>query len=134
MSAAAAPGARHACILLVDDDESGRLLLRLALENEGYEVIDAPTAELGLERVRDEEINAAIIDAVLPGMDGFEMCRRMRAAGRYRTLPIMILTGLEDPGYRSRADEAGADAFIYKSHDWCSFTCGVRRLLMTERP
>ena len=126
---AAIPGARHACILLVDDDESGRLLLRLALENEGYEIIDAPTAELALERVKHEQINAAIIDAVLPGMDGFEMCRRLRAAGRYRTLPIMILTGLEDPIYRSLAEEVGADAFVYKSHDWRSFTRGVHKLL-----
>ncbi len=128
MSAAVA-AARHACILVVDDDESGRLLLRLALENEGYEVIDAPTAEIGLERRQTEKINAAIIDAILPGMDGFEMCRRLRASGKYKSLPIMMLTGLEDPMYQSVADEVHADALLYKSQDWPVLARGVQKLL-----
>lgn len=119
----------HPKILLVDDDDSGRLLSKLALEGTGYQVIEAPTAEIGLERCMESKPDAAVIDAVLPGMDGFDMCRTLREMPAFRELPIMILTGLEDPACKRRAYDAGANDLLFKSPEWQTFTDRVRELL-----
>ena len=76
-------------ILVVEDDERIRSSMRLALEGEGYEVDEAASGEDALDRFAAEPADVALIDLMLPGMDGFECCRALR---RHSAVPIIIVT------------------------------------------
>ena len=102
-------------ILVVDDDESFRLIAREALQKAGFRVDTASDGGDALERL---DASAApdlmMIDAVMDGIDGFELCRRARADVRFERLPVLMVTGLEDVASVERAFEVGANAFSAK--------------------
>lgn len=105
-------------ILIVEDDETDRLIVRLFLEQADYRVLEAASAEDGLELCGRTRPDLLLIDGLLPFMDGFQMTRALRAIPEYRDTPILILSGLEEPEWPARAIEAGATGFILKSNDW----------------
>lgn len=121
----------HATILIVDDDETELFLLRHNLEGAGFAVREAATAEEGLDACRSNRPDALVLDATLPGMDGFEMCRLLRTQSAYRGLPILMLTGREDPQCRTHAFEAGVTDFMTKTTDWEHIVTRVRTLVDT---
>jgi len=79
-------------LLLIDDDEDIRLAFGQILESDGHEVRDAADAEAALEILASEQFDLVITDLLLPGMDGAELCRMMRADSRLADLPIVLLT------------------------------------------
>ena len=76
-------------ILLVDDEQSVQKLLSYPLRKEGYEVVAALDGQQALDRVRDQPFDLVVLDVMLPKMDGFEVCRRIRA---HTAVPIIMLT------------------------------------------
>ncbi len=101
-------------ILLVDDDVVFRRTSREVLESHGMVVAEADNGERALEWLRDNEPDLILLDALMPGMDGFETCRRIRLMPRWRMLPVIMVTGLEDMESVDRAFESGASGFISK--------------------
>ena len=90
-------------ILVVEDDESLSTVLKDALERQGYEVESVADGRLALERAKERRYSLVVLDLMLPGLDGTEVCRRLRAAGR--EVPILMLTARgreEDRGLRCR--------------------------------
>ena len=116
-------------ILIVDDNESDRLITRVLLEQAGYHVMEADSAESGLELCGRTRPDLLLIDGLMPGMNGFEMCRALRAIPEYRDTPIFVLSGLEEPEWPVRALEAGATGFILKSDDWTGMVETICRQL-----
>lgn len=100
-----------ASILLVEDDRRIRTSLRLVLEDEGNAVEEAESAEAALEVIDRRSVDVAIVDLMLPGMDGFELCRRLRATS---DLAILILTARSDSHDVVAGLEAGADDYVVK--------------------
>ena len=98
-------------ILVVEDDERIRSSMRLALEGEGYEVRDAASGEEGLDMFAVAPTDVALIDLMLPGMDGFECCRALR---RNSAVPIIIVTARADTHDVVAGLEAGADDYVTK--------------------
>ncbi len=98
-------------VLLIEDDQAVRDGLRMALSRHGHTVDAAETGELGLERLRTAPADVVVLDLMLPGMDGFEVCRRIRASG---DLPIIMLTARNDDMDVVAGLEAGADDYIVK--------------------
>jgi DNA-binding response OmpR family regulator len=98
-------------ILVVEDDERIRSSMRLALEGEGYEVRDAASGEEGLDLFAEAPTDVALIDLMLPGMDGFECCRALR---RSSAVPIIIVTARADTHDVVAGLEAGADDYLTK--------------------
>ncbi|MBK9179989.1 MAG: response regulator transcription factor [Acidimicrobiales bacterium] len=98
-------------LLLVEDDDDIRLVLRLALEDEGYDVVEAISGEEGLERFAAEPVDLALVDLRLPGMHGFEVCRQLR---QHSTVPIIIITAQTDSHDVVAGLEAGADDYVTK--------------------
>ena len=96
-------------ILVVEDDERIRSSMRLALEGEGYEVDEAASGEDALDRFAAEPADVALIDLMLPGMDGFECCRALR---RHSAVPIIIVTARTDTHDVVAGLEAGADDYV----------------------
>lgn len=106
---------RRQRILVADDSITTRTLEQSVLESAGYEVLTAVNGEDAWETLEREGADALVADVEMPRMDGFALCRRVRASERFRELPIVLVTGLESPQDRARGLEAGADAYIVKS-------------------
>jgi two-component system KDP operon response regulator KdpE len=98
-------------ILVVEDDERIRSSMRLALEGEGYDVNDAASGEEALDLFAEAPTDVALIDLMLPGMDGFECCRALR---RQSAVPIIIVTARADTHDVVAGLEAGADDYVTK--------------------
>ncbi len=103
-------------ILVVEDNEDARQMLRHLLEQTGHEVYEAADGPAGLERTLALRPDAAVIDIGLPGLDGFEVARRIRAAGESAVL-LVAVTGYGQSGDRLRSAEAGFDAHLTKPVD-----------------
>lgn len=116
-------------ILIVEDDETDRLIVRLFLEQAGYRVLEVESAESGLELCSRTRPDLLLIDGLLPLMDGFQMTRALRAIPEYRDTPILVLSGLEEPEWPARALEAGATGFILKSNNWDELVERIRQHL-----
>ena len=106
-------------ILVVDDEQPIQQLLDRTLRSEGYDVVPALDGEQALERLRDQPFDLVMLDVMLPKLDGFEVCRRVRAES---SVPIIMLTAkAEEVADRVLGLELGADDYIIKS-------CSMREL------
>ncbi len=101
-------------VLITDDDRTVRTVLTRMLQADGYRVVEAERGEKCLFLSMEKPIDAFLIDLNLPGLDGTELCRRIRAFDRYRFTPIICITAVEEELAVARAFEAGADDFITK--------------------
>jgi two-component system, sensor histidine kinase and response regulator len=102
------------CILVIDDNEQNRALARATLELEDYEVVLAKNGEEGLRAFGERVPDCVLLDVRMPGMDGFETCRRMRNLPRGLDVPIIFLTASRDVDTFDRAQACGADDFVTK--------------------
>ncbi|HEY7295086.1 MAG TPA: response regulator transcription factor [Dehalococcoidia bacterium] len=113
-------------ILVIDDDAKIVSLLRRALSYEGYGVRTALTATAGLNSARDEPPDLVVLDLMLPDLDGYEVCRRLRAAGE---TPILMLTARDEIDDRVRGLDEGADDYLVKPFALQELLARVRVLL-----
>jgi DNA-binding response OmpR family regulator len=97
--------------LTIDDDSSMTELLGLLLRSHGMEVIPCNSGTKGIELARTENPDIIILDLMMPGVDGWEVCRTLRA---FTKIPIAILSALDDPAVISTALDAGADDYMVK--------------------
>lgn len=104
----------RARILVVDDDADARGLVRLILEAEGYTVDTAADALEALSRMQSADVDLVLLDLMLPGLDGLELCRRLRALGRERYVPILMVSALSRTADRHAGFAAGADDYVTK--------------------
>ena len=104
-------------ILLVEDNEMNRDMLSRRLERRGYEVICAVDGEEGVVRAKDDAPDVVLMDLSLPGIDGWEATRQLKAAEETRAIPVLALTAHAMAGDRERALEAGCDEFDTKPVD-----------------
>jgi two-component system response regulator MprA len=114
-------------ILVVDDERAVRESLRRALELEGYDVELAGDGLEGLTRVEDSQPDVLILDVLMPGMDGLEMCRRLRRGGN--RLPVLMLTARDAVENRVAGLDAGADDYVTKPFALEELLARVRALL-----
>ena len=118
-------------ILVVDDDTKIAAALRRALVYEGYQVEVAPDGPIALTRARERMPDLAILDVMLPGIDGLEVCRRLRAEG---DLPILMLTARDATADRVRGLDSGADDYLVKPFAYEELLARVRALLRRRAP
>lgn len=114
-------------ILIVEDDRALSAGLARLLEGEGYEVDIRENGEGALNAASRENYDVAILDVGLPGLDGFEVLRRLRASGR--KLPVLILTAREAVGDRVRGLDLGADDYMAKPFSTVELAARVRALI-----
>ena len=104
-------------ILIVDDEASGRDTLEAILEPEGYILVMAENGYQALEKAVQIKPDVILLDVMMPGMNGFEVCRRIRSEEQLAEIPIIFLTALDDRQSLLNSLEAGADEFISKPFD-----------------
>ena len=96
---------------MVDDERAIRRLLRLYLTDAGFTVAEAADGEAAIEQVRRGGIDLVLLDLMLPGMDGYEVCRRLR---EIRNVPVIMVTARSDEAHRITGLELGADDYVVK--------------------
>jgi signal transduction histidine kinase len=101
-------------ILVIDDNEDNRALLRSCLEDEGYQVVAATNGEEGIRSFQERAPDCVLLDVRMPGMDGFAVCTRLRSLPHGQDTPIVFLTALRDIETFDRALDVGADDFLTK--------------------
>ncbi len=114
-------------ILVIDDDPKIRSVVRRGLVYEGFRVTDAGTGEEGLDKARDQTPDLVVLDVMLPGIDGLEVCRRLRGAGD--EVAILMLTARDEVKDRVEGLETGADDYLVKPFSFEELLARVRALL-----
>ncbi len=120
-------------LLLVDDDEVNLLIVAAALRDRGFSVEQATSGEEALQRIAHAAPDVLVLDALMPGLNGFDTCRELRRRAGFQALPVLMLTGLDDDASISRAYEAGATDFFVKSSQWNLLAGRLRYLLRASR-
>jgi diguanylate cyclase (GGDEF)-like protein len=104
--------------IIADDEELGRLLLAESAAASGLKALAFDSGAAALDAALSHEVAIVLLDVDMPGMDGYEICRRLRSEARLATVPIVMVTGHEDADAISRAFDAGATDFISKPVNW----------------
>jgi len=118
-------------ILTVEDDERIRSAVKLALEDEGWTVDEAPDGESAIDLFQRHPADVVLIDIMLPGIDGFELCRTLR---RSSDVPIVMVTARNDTHDVVAGLEAGADDYLTKPFAPKELSARIRALLRRVRP
>ena len=119
-------------ILVVDDQVPNIELLEAYLVPQGYEIITATSGAEALGKLPDNQIDLILLDVMMPGMDGFEVARRVRQDPRSRQLPIILVTALRETEDRVKGIEAGCDDFLSKPVDKTELLARIRSLLKVK--
>ncbi len=116
-------------ILAIEDDPASARLISYTLEQGGYQVLMAPNGLEGLRKAQEEEPDLVILDVMLPGLDGFQVCRRLRAEPRTRHLPILMLSAKAQEIDKATGLKVGADDYLTKPADPAELLSRVGSLL-----
>jgi cyclic di-GMP phosphodiesterase len=120
-------------VLVVDDDQSMRLLLQRQMENDGYRVVTAEDGLTAIDKATANPPDVVLLDALMPGMDGFQVAEALKSCERTRTVPVIMVTVLDDQQSKLRALKAGAQEFISKPVDRTEVSLRVQNVLMLKQ-
>ena len=120
-------------VLIVEDDKLMRLQLRRAMEQAGYEVVEASNGEKGLTAYTRHHPDIVLLDALMPIMNGFTCCAQLRMLPEGANIPILMITALEDEDSVNHAFAVGATDYITKPINWAVLRQRVRYLLQTSQ-
>lgn len=119
-------------ILVVDDNDLNLVLLEKILELEGYQVTIAHNGSEAIQSVKLKVPDLALLDVMMPGMNGYELCRKMRQPPFSTEMPIVMLTAMNSDGERAQALEAGANDIWSKPFDMNVFRQRIGELLKRD--
>ena len=120
-------------ILCVDDEPQNLKLLEATLTPKGYEVITAANGQDALDRVCRQNIDLTLLDIMMPGMSGYEVCRKIKDDERLRNITVVMITGLRSREDRIRGIESGAEDFISKPFDQAEVLARIKMLLEIKK-
>ena len=121
-------------ILVVEDDPSLREWVQFELEGDGYRISTAEDGHKAVAALATRELpDLVLLDVQLPGINGYDVCRRLKAAENTRMLPVILLTALNDKESRVKGIEAGADDFVSKPPDRVELLARVKSLVKIRK-
>ena len=121
-------------VLVADDDPDILLLMTLTLERDGYDVVAAKDGLSALEAAVARVPHLVLLDLMMPGLDGYEVTRRLRREPTTKNLPIVIVTAAAEESQAARALEAGADAYMKKPFSPRELLAKTAALILERRP
>lgn len=125
--------AEKSIILIVDDEVVSRYTVEALLESEGYHLVFAESGPEALAKAEALVPDLMLLDVVMPGMDGFQVCQKLRANPRLAELPVVMVTALDDRESRIRGIEMGADDFMTKPFDCAELRARIRTITRLNR-
>jgi len=120
-------------VLVVDDDWMGRELLEAYLTSQGYQVLQANSGELALEMAFENPPDLVMLDVNMSGMNGFEVCARLRQNKVTQAVPVLMITAFRSDTDLQQADEAGANGFVSKPYDAATLLDQVAALVQASQ-
>lgn len=120
-------------VLIIDDHPSSRMTAVALLSIEGYDVVEADSGPTGLECVLEVNPDVILLDVMMPGMDGFEVCRRLKENENTRLIPVVFITALNDKRSRILGIEVGGDDFLSKPFDRLELSARIKSLIRQKR-
>src|SRR6202050_4717461 len=120
-------------ILIVDDESGARAALEFLLRREGFEVRDAADGPTAIQECGTFRPDLILLDIMMPGMNGFEVCRHIKATPETRLTPVVLVTGLSETEDRIKGINAGADDFLSKPIDLNELLARTRSLLRLKQ-
>ena len=120
-------------LLLVDDDKDFVIALATRLESRGFEIIKAFDGKEGLEKVYVEKPDAIVLDVVMPEINGFDVCRKLKEDENFKDIPVIMLTGKSEPDDVQTAKKIGADAYFIKPFELDMLLYEVYALLRNKK-
>jgi CheY-like chemotaxis protein len=114
-------------VLLVEDIDDSRFMLRRLLELEGFDVVEARDGALALEALRKHTCDVILLDLRLPNIDGFQVTRALRATTQFQSIPIIVLSALDDEYTRTEARAAGCNDYLTKPIDLDKLTTLLKK-------
>jgi putative two-component system response regulator len=120
-------------VLVVDDHSASRMAASALLAMEGYEVIEADSGYAAVALVTQRQPDLILLDVMMPGMDGFEVCQKVKQDEQTRLIPIIFITALNDKRSRIHGIEVGADDFLTKPFDRLELAARVKSLVRQKR-
>lgn len=120
-------------VLVVDDDPSTLRLTQHILERGGYEVITATNGLVGLQKAQRELPSIVVLDLMLPGLDGFEICHRLKNAPDTSHMPILMLSAKDQDSDKAMAERVGADGYLSKPVNAGELLERVQSLLLSRQ-
>src|SRR5215471_5980664 len=120
-------------ILIVDDNPTNVKVLQTRLVADGYEIVTASDGEEALAVAREQVPDLILLDVMMPKLDGFEVCRRLRADAKFPFTPIILVTAMSDPKNVIEGLEAGGDEYLTKPVDHAALAARVRSMLRIKR-
>ncbi|HMJ65873.1 MAG TPA: adenylate/guanylate cyclase domain-containing protein [Candidatus Binatia bacterium] len=124
---------RAGCVLVVDDEENNRTLLRDTLERRNYEVVEAEDGAAALAFIKKRSPDVVLLDLMMPGMDGFVVCREIKRNPATAAIPVLMVTALSERKERLMGIEAGANDFLNKPVDLQDVILRVGNAVYTKR-
>lgn len=118
-----------ATILIVDDEERNRKLLEVFMQAEGYRTLSVGNGRDAVAAATREQPDLILLDMMMPGMDGFDVARALKEEPALRSIPVIVVSSLDDAASRRRVISAGADDVIHKPVDRWELSQHVARLL-----
>ena len=120
-------------ILVIEDTKSVRQILAAMLVDEGYEVVTAIDGKDGLDLAKRERPDLIILDVMLPEMNGYEVCCRLKFDEEYEHIPVILLTARRKEADRKKAEQTCADAYLTKPFEREALVQEIRRLLKPKK-
>ncbi len=114
-------------ILVVDDSATETLLITSPLRAEGYDVVTASNGEEALQRLDSERPDLVLLDVIMPGKNGFQLCRQIRSDARYGALPVILLTSKDQEADKFWGLKQGATEYITKPFEPTHLLATIRR-------
>ena len=127
------PSKNSTSILVVDDDDRNLKLIEAMLRTHEYEVVKASNGEEALSALRQIDFDLILSDVMMPYMDGFELCRRIKQNSTTRLIPVIMLTALDDVPSKVKAIESGADDFMNKPPNKMELFARIKSLVNLKR-
>ncbi len=116
-------------ILIIEDDPEERLILGRELRKYGYIVYESPTGEEGLKIFKEDRPDLVILDVMLPGIDGWEVLRRIKKGPISKRVPVMMLTGKSEDKDKIKGYDIGADYYVTKPYNISRLLPVIRSLI-----
>lgn len=120
-------------ILIVDDDMDSLLPLKRSLERENYKVVEAYSGQEALQKASAETPDVILLDLMMPGMDGYEVCNRLKKEMNLKNTQIIMLTARDDVGDKIRGLDLGADDYVTKPFNLSELKARIKTALRRTR-
>lgn len=117
-------------ILYVEDNPDNRNLIRRVLNAEGYTIVEAPRADLAIERLESEHVDLILMDINMPDMDGYTLTAKIKGIEKFSKIPIVAVTANVMRGDREKSLEAGCDGYIQKPIDIDTLAQQIERFII----